>query len=160
MLNHKKYIKSFKITSSAKKILNILENEQKIFFFIFNYLNEDDKLNFKKFLIKNNLTSKIINKSQLKYLMNKLIFKKFFNLLDGNILIVYGDINLNNQELKILLENKKLNLIGLKLDKQIYRTSQLKKLLNNSTDVNIRLIKLLKLSIFKTNSILSLLNYK
>ena len=90
--------------------------------------------------------------------MNKLIFKKFFNLLDGNILIVYGDINLNNQELKILLENKKLNLIGLKLDKQIYRTSQLKKLLNNSTDVNIRLIKLLKLSIFKTNSILSLLN--
>jgi hypothetical protein len=86
---------------------------------------------------------------QLKHVLKKSIFKRFINLLNGNVLFVYNNLFFSNIFYTIS-DTKRLNLIFLKIKRNMYSIHQIKRIQGVTFFKNIQHFKnILKLSLKK-----------
>jgi ribosomal protein L10 len=135
-----KYINKFKL----EQIKQIEKNYNYIYFFRYNDMNYNEKINLKKEIKKLNFNFFILKQNLLKYF--------FLNLKgQGSIIIIYGNdiLNLNT----ILQKNKKIEFIYLYNKNLIFSNSKIKNSLINKTN-NLPLNYQLKKPIFYFYNIL------
>ncbi len=124
-----KYFKKYKLN----QLQEIKQTYKYIYFLRYNDLTINENILLKKFLKKNKFKSLILKQN--------LFNKKFLNLKgQGSILIIYG--NEENNIINKLKNFKKLELIYLIIDKNIYSNLKLKKIfLTNQLPLNVSIIK-------------------
>lgn len=135
-----KYINKFKL----EQIKQIEKNYNYIYFFRYNDMNYNEKINLKKEIKKLNFNFFILKQNLLKYF--------FVNLKgQGSIIIIYGNdiLNLNT----ILQKNKKIEFIYLYNKNLIFSNTKIKNSLINKTN-NLPLNYQLKKPIFYFYNIL------
>lgn len=88
---------------------------------------------------------------QLKHVLKKSIFKRFINLLNGNVLFVYNNLFFSNSFYNIsAIKRLNLNLIFLKIKRNIYSIHQIKRIQGVTFFINIHHFKnILTLSLNK-----------
>nr|YP_010616499.1 ymf98 [Peronosclerospora sorghi]WAU47951.1 ymf98 [Peronosclerospora sorghi] len=116
-----KFFKKYKLNQLEK----IIQNYKFIYFFRYNDLNIKELIFLKKNLNKLNYKSLIINQN----LINQIILKLKGQ---GSILIIYGN---NDLDFKDLINFKKLKLIYLKIQNNIYSFFKIRKNLNKKNYV-------------------------
>jgi hypothetical protein len=79
-----------------------------------------------KLLKKFNLKSKIISKKNCNYIFKNTNYENLANICKNNLLIIYSEeLNDKNQDaIKTLIKNKKLQLIASKINNNLYRPSE------------------------------------
>jgi hypothetical protein len=126
----KKYINKFKL----EKIKQIEKNYNYIYFFRYNDLNYNEKMNLKKEIKKINFNFFILKQNLIKNI--------FLNLKgQGSLIIIYGDGLINNQTIQ---KFQKLELVYLLNKKQIFSNLKIKQIFSNqiyTQPLNYQLLK-------------------
>lgn len=122
-------LKSFKSLINIKNIITILKNVPFILFFYYDFFNSSERLILRKKLNSYSLKTCLIKNEDIRKLSNIIKNEKFYNLLLGNVLLIYNQDNklIDKEVIKVLLSNNKLVLIGGKWYNKIYRSTQIKK---------------------------------
>lgn len=132
-----------------------------------NYLNENNFIllfdidsnnisTFTNLLKENNIDFLSLNSLQINSTKN---YKELYNMLSGNtIMISLDNIDINNRTsiINTLLDNSKLYafLKGIIIEKKIFRSNNLKKLLTLNYNISTNFVQYLFLSLKRINSVL------
>ena len=119
MLKNFFFLKKYKLNRLQK----IQKTSKYIYFFRYNDLNINEIINLKKIIKKLNYKSLILNQYLIAQIFSKLKGQ-------GSILIIYGNKDLNL--IKNLMNFKKINLIYLKIQNNIFSYLKIKKILNQN----------------------------
>jgi len=122
-------LKSFKSLINIKHIITIFKTVPFILFFYYDFFNSSERLILRKKLNTYKLKTCLVKNEDIKKLSKIINNKKFYNLLLGNVLLIYNQDNqlIDKETIKILLLEKKLILIGGKWYNKIYRSTQIEK---------------------------------
>lgn len=124
MFKKKFFFKKYKLNH----LQNIKKTSKYIYFFRYNDLNINEIISLKKKMKKLNYNSLILNQNLTLQIFSKL-------KIQNSILIIYGNSNLNL--IKNLNSFKKLNLIYLIIENNIFSSLKIKQILNkNSLPLN------------------------
>lgn len=119
----KKNISTLKLYNEVLFFKNLLKNNKFILFFLFQFFNSSEQLVLNKLLKKFNLKSKIISKKNCNYIFKDSNYKNLANICKNNLLIIYSEEldNKNQEAIKKLVKNNKLQLIASKINNNLYR---------------------------------------
>lgn len=137
-------IKKLKLYNQIQFVKNLLNKNKFILFFNYAKISPQIQQQLNSLLLKYNFKSIVVKKTVLKFVLNKEELTPLLNLLQGNILLIYKIDNLSEENtlakdkilIKQLIENSNLMLLGGKIDRKLYRPSDIKNLL--SLDDNIQ----------------------
>ena len=116
-----KKLKTFKFY----KTKNCLKNEHLTMFFHMNNLNKSNWLQIEQNFYKNKLKCDKINNSVTKQVFQQSILSNLTILIQGSLCIIYPEKNQSVNVRKVINLNKKIPLLGLKLNKNVYSKAQL-----------------------------------
>lgn len=147
------------IKKSNKNIKNLLYKTRTVLLCYFDVFTPHERLNLQKKLKEKDLNLIIIKTSKIKSLLLNSKYKKIFNLLQGNVILIYSNKILNQLMLKEILNDKKLKLIGGKWENKLVRPSSLIKYMSLNKNKTVILPLQLTVSALNTIKTLALINF-
>ncbi len=122
----KKNISTFKLYTETVQFKTILNTNNFVLFYFFQFFNNKEQLILNKILKKFNLTSKIISKKSCNSVLKNTHYKNLNKICQSNVLLIYSNNNTHNnisEAMKELIKLKKMQLIAIKIENNLYKPS-------------------------------------